>query len=107
MGHKSCDENKPERRGKQIGMDWSRQRPRDTATPSTPEAMGHSRFDIPRETSAARVGVLCGFMPWTDSNVNQTFTVTEAHGRQTLIAAGIQCNGSGLEKPRAERFRQR
>ncbi|HEX5544249.1 MAG TPA: hypothetical protein VFX10_02065 [Nitrospira sp.] len=46
-------------------------------------------------------------MPWTDSNVNQTFTVTKAHGRQTLLAAGIQCNGSGLEKPRAERFRQR
>lgn len=46
-------------------------------------------------------------MPWTDGNVNQTFTLTKTHGRQTLLAAGIQCNWWELEKPRAERFRQR
>jgi hypothetical protein len=53
LGHSSCNENKPERRGKQIGMDWTGQRPRDTAAPPTPEAMRHPGFDIPRKTSAA------------------------------------------------------
>jgi hypothetical protein len=48
--------------------------------------MRHPCFDIPRKTSAAGVGVCRGFMPWTDGDVNQTFAVTQAHGRQTLRA---------------------
>jgi hypothetical protein len=48
--------------------------------------MRHPCFDIPRKTSAAGVGVCRGFMPWTDGDVNQTFPVTQAHGRQTLLA---------------------
>jgi hypothetical protein len=51
--------------------------------------MRHPCFDIPRKTSATGVGVCRGFMPWTDRNVNQTFAVPQAQGRQTLLAAFI------------------
>jgi hypothetical protein len=51
--------------------------------------MRHPCFDIPRKTSTTGVGVCSGFMPWTDGGVNQTFSVTQAHGRQTLLASFI------------------
>jgi hypothetical protein len=70
-------------------MDGTRQRPGHTTAPSAPEAMRHPCFNIPRKALAAGVDVCSGFMPWTDGDVNQTFAVTQAHGRQTLLAGFI------------------
>jgi hypothetical protein len=66
--------------------------------------MRHPGFDIPRKTSAARVSVRSGFMPWADGNVNQTFAVTKAHGGQTLLAACVQVHGPALKQLRMKRF---